>query len=96
MERFHNRTQKVSLERQRTFWVAERYECKDGFHTHGLMHTEAPFEVLVEAYQQMTGAKQAGSWAALNVRKYNPAKDAAKYCAKYLLKRYSDYDLLVC
>jgi len=34
------------------------------------------------------------SWNAINLKRYNPKKGAAGYCAKYIVKKRADYDLL--
>jgi hypothetical protein len=94
MERFMEKTGNESFMKQRLFWVAERYECKDGFHAHGLLASRLDYKDLVQAYQVVTGAKRSGDWSAITLKKYNSSQAAAKYCAKYILKRYSDYDFL--
>lgn len=92
MNRFIDRTNKMSNTEQSLFWVAERFECKDGFHAHGLLNSKVEFKELVEAYQVVTGSKRNGDWSAITLKKYNKAQAAAKYCSKYILKHYADYD----
>jgi hypothetical protein len=94
MERFQARTKALSLIPQTLFWVAERFECKDGYHTHGLLRTENDFKTLVDAYQIVSGAEAQNDWASIELRRYDSKKAAAKYCTKYLLKKYADWDLL--
>lgn len=98
MERFHQESGKYAKaaygEDQRFFWVAEKFQCKDGYHTHGLIRTDASFDILCNSYQLVSAAKREGKHYRVHFSKYNPKQAAAKYCAKYLLKKCSDYDLL--
>jgi len=95
MERYFTHTSNLTLNPQMLFWVAEPFECKDGYHTHGLFYSDITFKKAVEAYQITSAAKRHGNYARIHLSRYNPRKAAARYCAKYLLKRYSDYDLLL-
>jgi hypothetical protein len=66
MERFHAINKRSDLN-VRMFWVAEKFELKDGYHTHALLYVEqlhtdmisekGCFEVLRYNYQRATGAK---------------------------------------
>jgi len=108
------------------FWVAERFECKDGYHLHGLLWYSKEWypegcnivEVLDATYQEAAGS---GFFIVALIipgmfnlvqesdEKINPAqihkfrcsfseydtkKAGARYCTKYLLKKYSDYEIL--
>lgn len=86
------------------FWVAEKFECKDGYHTHGLLNYPEdafpshcfPAEVLDESFQIVSGARKNGyKKFHCNFSKYDPKKAAARYCSKYLLKRCADWDFIV-
>lgn len=101
MERFMDRTGQKSFTQQKLFWAAERFECKYGYHVHGLLETKLDYQDIIQAYQIVTGKnsfeckwEDKNNWQAITLRKYNPSKAAAKYCAKYILKRYADYDFL--
>lgn len=93
------------------FFVSEKYESKDGYHTHGLLNYDRndlptlcnPSEVLDECYQTAAGSYK---WIAregrTDIRKfrvsfspYDKTKSAGKYCSKYLMKHVSDYDFLI-
>jgi len=92
------------------FWVAEKFECKDGFHGHGLLYVpDAPedlFNRMIDHWQIATGNKAISNhpgkriewdkenWNALNLKKYDRKRGAGGYCAKYVFKNDADYDLL--
>ncbi len=83
------------------FWVAEKFEAKDGYHLHGLMNYNPEtfpanngWEVLSQTYQITSGASRKGEKFRVKFDKYNAKRSAGKYCAKYLLKQCSDYDFL--
>lgn len=92
------------------FWVAEKFECKDGFHIHGLLSVpkEDPytFNQLIDHWQLATGNKALSikdghkiewdkeKWNALNLKRYDKKRGAGGYCAKYVFKCNADYDLL--
>jgi hypothetical protein len=94
-DRFFKRLCDVSLPcEKKFFWAAEPFDLKDGYHLHGLLKTEAPFGTIIDVYQVTSGAKRQHSWAGVELRKYDPQKGAAMYCAKYIQKRMCDYDIL--
>ena len=113
------------------FWCAEKFECKDGYHTHGLLEYGKNFthpdmlNLLMHQYQISSGSKYIttqvdtltiskaiynnnttklqyiidnGTTQQQDFRcsflKFNKQKAAAKYCAKYLMKNCSDYEIL--
>jgi hypothetical protein len=92
------------------FWVAEKFECKDGFHIHGLLSVPKEdhytFNQLIDHWQLATGNKaisvgndrkiewDKAKWNALNLKRYDKKRGAGGYCAKYVFKRDADYDLL--
>ena len=45
----------MSIEEDKLFWVAEKFECKDGYHLHGLLKTNASTENIINSYQTCTG-----------------------------------------
>lgn len=82
------------------FWVAEPFELKDGHHMHGLLRMPACskqyFNLMVDYWQWATGNNEGlkHKWNALHLVNYNPKQGASGYCAKYIMKDHSDYDLL--
>lgn len=105
MERFHDRiSHKVFNDPVRLFWVAERFETKDGYHTHGLLDynvAEAEqggwdaMEVMTESYQIVSAARKHDKRYRVSLSRYNASRSAGRYCSKYLLKRYADFDMLI-
>jgi len=101
-ERFHERATKVVYDGMDStmFWVAEKFEAKDGFHMHGLLdYDEHIFpngnghEVLTETYQIISGARKKGEEFVSEFKRYNKNRGAGRYCSKYLLKECADFDL---
>jgi hypothetical protein len=105
MERWYN---KFKVDQSRLFWVAEKFECKDGYHGHGLLYLPEPeravadlfkidyFPGLIDQWQWATGNKDKdrSKWNALNLSHYDKKRGAGGYCAKYVFKDDADYDLL--
>lgn len=103
MERFFDRAKrKLPTQSGLTlFWVAEKFECKDGYHLHGLLNYSLQaitgvevYDVLNDAYQVTSAAQKAGKRFRVAFNRYDPKRAAAKYCAKYLAKSCADYDFL--
>jgi hypothetical protein len=93
MERFWSRSTKTYPgNNQCLFWVAERFECRQGYHIHGLFLSNAPYKLIIDNYQIVTGSKKEGEWSLIELRNYCPKLKGEKYCLKDLLKRHSDYD----
>lgn len=97
----------IKIEGSMFFWVAEKFECKDGYHGHGLLYVPKTssadqlfqidyFPALVNHWQQVTGNpdRDRSKWNALNLRHYDKKKGAGGYCAKYVFKSDADYDML--
>jgi hypothetical protein len=99
------------IDGSRLFWVAEKFEVKDGFHAHGLLYVPGDpegtflFTKLIDHWQWATGNKaiscegrvinwDKAGWNALNLKVYDKKRGAGGYCAKYVFKNNSDYDLL--
>jgi len=96
MERFHNlcnADQAAFL-----FWVAEPFDCREGFHTHGLLKCNNLLikEALWDNWQHACGGKHENKDHRAQFKKYNPnqSKAVGRYCAKYITKGHSDYDFL--
>lgn len=96
------------------FWTGERFECRDGYHIHGLIKTPNPygsldpenkilFQALIDTWQSAVGNKAVSnhdgkiswqSWSRVDLQAYDPKRGASGYCAKYILKKNADYDIL--
>jgi len=70
------------------FWAAERFELgREGYHCHALINTRYSANQIEKWYSAHYGRA--------DVRRYNPLKGAAGYCAKYMTKKTFDYDMLI-
>lgn len=89
----------------RLFWVAEPFDCKEGFHTHGLLYfhdrdyqntsitgNSLDFELLRRSWLRCN-PKSAKSYCKLE--RFQKSKGATSYVGKYMNKYRSDYDLLL-
>lgn len=78
------------------FWVAERYELKDGYHTHALLKPPEylNFGHLIEIYQVVSGAKKRNEHFRVQFLNYDKNRGAGYYVSKYITKNGADYDLL--
>lgn len=83
-------------DRTRMFWVAEPFDCKEGFHTHALVKCGlgVNFENIKKTWEVVCGAKKLGTKARAQLRRYVPANGANYYVGKYIQKRLCDYDFL--
>ena len=105
MDRYHDRLNNHVFDGNvKLFWVAERFEAKDGYHCHGLLQYDPgqakregwdEMEVMTESFQIVTGANKKGKRYRVALNRYNKNRAGGRYCAKYLLKRYADFDLLI-
>jgi hypothetical protein len=79
------------------FWVAEKFEVKDGYHTHALLKLPEAwrYKNVVDIWQKVTGAKKKGTWHRLDLQDYNPELGARHYVAKYITKQCADFDFLL-
>jgi hypothetical protein len=68
------------------FWAAEPFDVRDGNHIHALIHTDSSKETLRKWMKERYGRTQ--------VLDYDPTKGAHSYCAKYITKDLSDYDII--
>jgi hypothetical protein len=93
VERFHeklNNSGSTTL-----FFAAEPYDVKDGYHVHALIKTDIDFQNIVECYQVTSGGHKVGIHQRINLQKFRQGEGAAMYCAKYITKRLSDWDILL-
>jgi len=77
------------------FWVAERFQVKDGYHTHALLSvpdtfkSNAGFVSLRETWYEACGSKNART-------EFSPMRnniDGVRYCTKYVSKANADWDI---
>lgn len=82
------------------FWVAEKFECKDGYHIHLLLKVNKKvlphheFVFLCELYQICAGTskyknvdgKYTRQWSRIDIKAFNPKMDAGGYVTKYVTK----------
>ena len=118
MNRYHERLTNYCGQPPILLWVGEPNEMRDGFHLHGLMKVNPMFtdkihyRNFIDIYQSCVGNKlelnNGGKltwkkWNRLDLQKYNPKRNAGKYCLKYIVKNasssaldknLSDYDIL--
>ena len=69
------------------FWAAEPFDVRAGTHIHALIHTYDSKEKLREWANKRYGRAQ--------ILDYNKQLGAHSYCAKYITKYLSDYDIRV-
>ena len=91
--RMHDRANQSS--ETTMFWAAEPYDVKDGYHIHALIKTEMEFKSLIECYQVTSGGKKIGKHQRIDLQKYQRGMGGAMYCAKYITKKLSDWDILL-
>lgn len=92
------------------FWAAEPHELKDGFHLHGLMDYDQEWfagpnknirPAMCASHYVTSGAHKIEDngydtdYAHADFKMYKQEKHGGLYCAKYLMKKYSDYDIMV-
>jgi len=99
MDRFHNNMKRYSgtlfRDELKIWWVAEPFDLRYGYHLHFLMEAK-PEPRFKEIYTLWNYAcKRSEGHHRCQAERYKPGKGAGAYCAKYILKRNSDYDLLV-
>ena len=71
--------------RARLFWAAEPFKLRDSYHLHALVKCDMTREQ-VDAYWQK-------KYGFARIKHYDSKRPGAMYCAKYILKTISDYDL---
>jgi hypothetical protein len=99
IERFHSKLKKHGFN-PLIFWVAEKYEIKDGYHIHALMKLNRKidkheFRFITELYQIVAGTSSCNGengnlkfneWSRIDLQKYDPRRKAGLYVSKYVLK----------
>lgn len=103
VERWHQKLEKHGYT-PFIFWVAEKYECKDGYHIHLLLKLGRKiepheFKFICELYQicagtskyeMVDGKMQREKWSRIDIQKFNPKLKAGWYVTKYVLKENSN------
>jgi len=83
----------------RIFWVAEPFDCKEGFHCHYIIFFDMPVQtklfdmtwhIVLQSWRKSTGCKS----ARIHATKYRKNGGVTKYVAKYITKNLSDYDII--
>jgi len=95
MGNFHGNVKKAG--RTPFFWVAEKFEVKDGFHTHALLKVPDAwrFQNIVDIWQKVSrGARSGSKCNYAKLLKYEKDKGATHYVGKYITKELADYDFL--
>jgi len=85
------------------FWVAEKFELRDGWHTHGLLKTNLRayepqrYKALTHLYQHVCGKRvvpgtlKYDGWNRIALESYDRQKGGASmYCTKYVMKDQSN------
>lgn len=69
------------------FWVAEKYDVKDGHHIHALIKTSTDIRTIWDwAFRRYGRSK---------IKRYNRRIGAGGYCAKYITQPMTDYDIII-
>ncbi len=96
MEKYHSKMDGMM------FWVAEKYELKDGYHTHALLKSKWPKEDLWELWQicsvyksQVSKREDGHVYNRCDIQPRDYRRRAGEYMSKYLLKSHADYDILI-
>lgn len=93
MHRLHD---KLNLSGATTmFFACEPYDVKDGYHVHALIKTEVEFKNLIDCYQLTSGGLKIGTHQRIDLKKFRNELGGAMYCAKYISKNLSDWDILL-
>jgi len=99
MERLYDRmTQKWGG--SRFFWASEPFDCKEGFHTHGLIHLndrkwkdlDIDFDAIRLAWKIVSRGGTGKESNFTTLKRYKKGKGASGYCGKYIMKTGADYD----
>lgn len=98
-ERFYSKLKDHQYEPQ-LFWVAEKYESKDGYHLHGLLKINKKtlpiheYKFITNLYQICAGTSKCVkvdgelkyiNWSRIELAKYDKKRNGGGYCAKYVM-----------
>lgn len=91
------------------FWVAEKFEIKDGYHTHGLLslngndlsYMDIAQKIAFECWQKVSVFKGQESKREdglvinrCDIQRINPKKHGTRYLCKYVSKKHADWDII--
>jgi len=85
------------------FFAIEPFDIKEGYHIHALILAPKVYKYkhIIQLFQHVSGNKVnrknndgESTWNRCEVEKYYKSKGANYYCAKYITKELSDYNLL--
>lgn len=97
MERMSDRVAK-DIGQHSVFWAAEPFDVKEGYHIHSLWQFDAVnwksdnksmYKQFVGAWRTISAIDRANVYS----ERYDKGKGAHHYCAKYISKNLSDYDI---
>lgn len=92
MEAYHDNIRKAG--KSPMFWGAEKFEVKDGYHTHALLKVPPAWNYghLIKIWQKVSGGTKKGEWNRLDLQDYDPKLGAGHYVSKYCTKQCADFD----
>lgn len=92
MIRFQDLTDKIAP--SAVFWVAEKFDCKDGFHLHSLWNFDKAIsnKINYELFKQSWKTAVNNEKAFCYSEHYQKHFGAHSYLAKYITKGITDYD----
>lgn len=93
MVRFHERANQTAPTTM--FFACEPYDVKDGYHVHALVKSDLGWKSMFECYQVTSGGKKLKQNQRAQISKYEVGMGGALYCAKYISKKLSDWDILL-
>ena len=76
------------------FWAAEPFDTREGFHFHGLLKLGG-FYTPTDLWQYWTNEMKYGRSQFLPVSRKFGTNAVENYCAKYISKHLSDYDIYI-
>lgn len=77
------------------FWAAEPFDTREGFHFHGLIETHGVYSNK-ELWNYWSVLKDRGRSQFIPIkREFGKANTIENYCAKYMTKKMSDFDIYV-
>jgi hypothetical protein len=104
VERFHAKLKEHHYE-PLIFWVAEKFEVKDGFHIHLLLRlnkkiSKHEYIFITQLYQIVTGSRTVKElansennkkkWSRIDLQKYTKGRNSGMYVTKYVIKENSN------
>lgn len=69
-------------------WVAEQFDVKEGYHIHALVTSNLTIKGLLQRKKE-----KPDTYGRIHIEPYDPVRGAKGYCAKYITKDISDWDV---